>query len=129
MIIGNEKNMSTENSAKYPLEQVSANTAMLLPSSEYLVDRHDITSPDSYLRLSVSASWIPQYDSVKIQVVFEATAEQAVSLKSDLDDESTADDIDSGIGEAFEEAFAKVYPESDGVGIGSTSAKVKIVEK
>ena len=121
--------MSTKNSAKYPLEQVSANTAMLLPSSEYLVDRHDIKSPDSYLRLSVSASWIPQYDSVKIQVVFEATAEQADSLKSYLEDESTADDIDSGVGEAFEEAFAKVYPDSDGVGISSTSAKVKIVKK
>ena len=58
-----------------------------------------------------------------------STAEQAVSLKSYLDDESAADDIDSGVGEAFEEAFAKVYPDSDGVGIGSTSAKVKIVKK
>jgi hypothetical protein len=121
--------MSTNNSSKYPLEQVSAKTAMLLPNSEYLVDRHDITSPSSYLRLSVSASWIPQYESVKITVVFEATAEQAVSLKSYLDDESTADDIDSGVGEAFEEAFAEVYPDSVGVGIGSTSAKVKIVKK
>jgi hypothetical protein len=129
LIAGNEENMSTKNSSKYLLEQVSAKTAMLLPNSEYLVDRHDITSPDSYLRLSVSASWIPQYDSVKIQVVFEATAEQAVSLKSYLEDESTADDIDSGVGEAFEEAFAKVYPDSDGVGISSTSAKVKIVKK
>ena len=121
--------MSTKNSAKYPLEQVSAKTAMLLPSSEYLVDRHDITSPDSYLRLSVSASWIPQYDSVEIKVVFEVTAEQAVGLKSYLDDEGTADDIDSGLGEAFEEAFAVVYPDSGGVGVGSTSAKVKIVKK
>ena len=121
--------MNTDKSTKYPLEQVAAKTATLLPSSEYLVERHDITCPGSYLRLSVSASWIPKYDSVKIKIVFEATAEQAVSLKSYLDDESTADDIDSGVGEAFEEAFAKVYPDSDGVGIGSTSVKVKIVKK
>ena len=121
--------MNTDKSTKYPLEEVAAKTASLLPSSEYLVERHDITCPDRYLRLLVSASWIPKYDSVKIKVVFEATAEQADSLKSDLEDESTADDIDSGVGEAFEEAFAEIYPDSDGVGIGGTSAKVKIVKK
>ena len=121
--------MSTDKSTKYPLEQVAAKIASLLPSSEYLVDRHDITCPESYLRLQITASWIPLYDSVEIKVVFEATAEQAVSLKSDLADESTADDIDSGVGETFEEAFAEVYPDADGVGIGRTSAKVKIVKK
>lgn len=121
--------MSSDKKTKYPLDQVADKAASLLPSSEYLVDRHDITCPDSYLRLSVSASWIPKYDSVEVKVVFEATAEQAESLQSCLDDESTADDIDSGIGEAFEEAFAEVYPDAEGVGIGSTSAKVKIVKK
>ena len=123
------ENMSTDKSTKYPLEQVSAKTAILLLNSEYLAERHDITSPESYLRLSVSASWDPIYESAIVKVVFEATAEQAVSMKSDIEDVDILDDIDSGIGEAFEAAFSEAYPDADGVEIGGTSAKVKIVKK
>jgi hypothetical protein len=114
---------------KYPLEKVSLLAAAMLPSSEYLLDRHDIKSDDDYLRISVTASWIPEYSSAQVNVVFEGTADQAARMKSLLADETCLDDIDSGLGEAFEEAFSQVYPDADGVGIGRTSAKFKTVKK
>jgi hypothetical protein len=114
--------------SKYPLEKVAEATAILLPSNEYLVDNYDITSPDSYLRLSVSASWDAKYNGAVIKVIFEATAAQSVNLKSHLEDEGTADDIDSGIGDTFNAAFSEVYPDAESPEICRTSTKVKIVK-
>ena len=118
-----------KNSEKYPLEQISQKAAVLLTTSEYLVDRHYINLGDDYIRLTISASWFPDDESVNIKVVFEANEDQHSALKSSLEDEDTWDDIDSGIGEAFEEAFSEIYPDAGGVSIGKTSAKVKIVKK
>jgi hypothetical protein len=118
-----------KNSDKYPLEQVSTKAAAFLTASEYLVDRHDINLGNDYLRLTVSSAWFPDDESVNVKVVFEANEDQQPALKSSLEDEDTWDDIDSGIGEAFEEAFSEIYPDAGGVSIGKTSAKVKIVKK
>jgi hypothetical protein len=118
-----------ESGMQYPLDKVSLLAAEMLPSSEYLLERHDIKSGDDYLRLLVSASWIPEYGSVRVNLTFEGTSEQAPRMKALLSDESCFDDIDSGVGEAFEAAFSQVYPDADRVSIGRTTAKFKAVKK
>jgi hypothetical protein len=82
----------------------------LLPTNEYLVDRHSICLGNEYQALSVKAKWLPDYGSISVQVTFKATPEKLDSLRALLDDEGVIDDIDSGVGELFEEALRREYP-------------------
>lgn len=95
---------------KYPLEDVLKKSSELLVESEYLIDRLDICQPRDFLSLRVSGKWDAEYGTALLKVTFFCSKKQAKVLKALLSDESKADDLDSGVGEAFTEAMSKAYP-------------------
>lgn len=94
--------------SKYPLQEVCIASVPLLMNSEFLVDRLEVLSPRDYLSLTVEAHW--KAENAIVTVTFEVTKGQNEDLNTRLEDESSRDDLDSGIGEAFEAALRQVYP-------------------
>jgi len=95
------------------LEQACAFLQKHLPSSEYLIERHSIIKGETYTDLSVSAKWLAEYETISVDVKFLVTAAQKKEMQPYLDDENYRDDIDSGIGELFEQALKEQYPKYD----------------
>lgn len=96
--------------SKYPLGEVFSLTSELLVESEYMVDRLDITRPTDYLELRIGGDWSVESGTAIIKVTFVCDKTQSKALKELLSDDDKADDLDSGIGEAFEAAIAQIYP-------------------
>jgi len=96
--------------AKYPLVVVLQKAGELLTESEYLVDRLDIVSLRDYLDIRLTGDWNSEFGTAVVKVTFVCNKKQAKDLNCLLNDEDKADDLDSGVGEAFEAAIVQVYP-------------------
>lgn len=116
--------------AKYPLDQVLKKAGELLTQSEYLVDRLDIIRPKDYLDIRMTGDWDSEFGTAVVKVIFVCDKKQAKDLKYLLDDEDKADDLDSGVGEAFEAAIAEVYPKKKwNYCVGKTEWAVELSSK
>jgi hypothetical protein len=112
-----------------PLDSVCEAVASELPESEYLVERHSIIKGESYVNIIVNAKWLTSYETIGIEVIFQVNSDQSLAMKAYIDDENIVDDIDSGVGELFESALHKKYPDYDwSYPIGKISIKCKKVK-
>ncbi len=100
-----------------------------MAEGEYLVDRLELLSPRDYLSLRVEAHWDAEYGSAKVSVTFHVTKQQNKDLKYLFEDEDKLDDLDSGIGEAFEAALREVYPKKKWDSCVSGTSWTTVVEK
>lgn len=120
------KTMTQDPRMRLSLEPPSALAVALLENSEYLVERHSIVKGIDYTHLELSAKWLTTYETISVSVTFMTNAVQYKVLSTSVKDEELQDDIDSGVGESFEEALAKVYPEHDwSCLIGEVKIRVK----
>ena len=115
---------------KYPLVEVFKKTGELLSQSEYLVDRLEIVQPRDFLNIRITGDWNSEFGTAVVKVIFICNKEQAKDLRYLLDDEDKADDLDSGVGEAFEAAIVQVYPKKNWeYCVGKTEWAVEVSSK
>lgn len=100
------KTMTQDPRLNLSLESSAALAVAKLENSEYLVERHSIVKGEDYTRVEVSAKWLTTHGTISVSVTFITNAVQYKALSNSIEDDELKDDIDSGIGEAFEEALA-----------------------
>lgn len=111
------------------LDHASSFVAENLPNSEYLVERHSIVKGEDFSEVLVTAQWLLEYGTISVDVVFSVSKGQADGMQNYLDDDEIKDDIDSGIGELFEEALREQYPSYDwGYSIGAVNLRCEVTE-
>jgi hypothetical protein len=104
---------TTKPRASLPLDSASAFVVENLPNSEYLIERHSIAKGEDFSDISVTAKWLPEYETISVEVLFHVTGDQKDGMQNYIDDDDVKDDIDSGIGELFEQALRDQYPSYD----------------
>ncbi len=96
-----------------PLDVICKNVTEQLPQSEYLIERHSILKGDTYSELSLSAKWLFEHETLSIELIFLVNKEKKQEMQAYIDDDDIRDDIDSAVGELFEDALQSTYPEHD----------------
>ena len=96
-----------------PLGRACKFVAENLPTSEYLTERHSIFKGEDYVDISVAANWLSEYETISVEVEFSVQAAQHESMQAHIHNDDTKDDIDSGIGELFENALQDEFPSYD----------------
>ncbi len=113
-----------------PLDAVCMVVAESLPSNEYLIDRHSIVKGEDYSDISVIAKWSSEYETISVELVFLVSADQKEGMQSYIDDDDVRDDIDSGVGELFENALQAQFPGYDwSFPIGEVKIECKKVKR
>jgi hypothetical protein len=111
------------------LDSVCLAAKDLLSESEYLIERHSINIGEDYTSIQINAKWLAEYQSIALEVIFDVSKDQQNGMKQYLDDDEVKDDIDSAIGEIFEELLAKTYPSYDWrFPIGKVSIKIRKIK-
>jgi hypothetical protein len=105
--------MSSNPKHSLPLAEICSEVAALLPTSEYLTERHSIYIGEDYFGISVNAKWLLEYDSISVELAFQVTETQEELMTSQIEDEDVRDDIDSAVGELIETLLREKYPEHD----------------
>ncbi len=112
-----------------PLDAVCTAVAGGLPNNEYLIDRHSIVKGEDYSDISVTAKWLPEYETISVELIFFVSADQKEGMQSYIDDDDVRDDIDSGVGELFENILQAQFPDFDwSYPIGEVKIKCKKVK-
>jgi hypothetical protein len=111
------------------LESACSLASEKLAKSEFLIDRHAINKGNDYIDILISAKWVPKFSTISIEVLFLVSSSQKDSMQSNIDDEGIKDDIDSGAGEAFEDALRTLHPKFDwSYTVGEVKIKCKKVK-
>jgi len=120
---------STKTKTSLPLDAVCSTVAENLPNNEYMIERHSIVKGEDYTDVSVAAKWLPEYETISVELVFLVNGDQKDGMQGCLDDDDVRDDIDSGVGEQFENALQTLFPDYDwSYPIGEVKIKLKKIK-